>query len=195
MSALRIMVDLETMGTHSTSAITAIGAAQFSEQGVGETFYQTVDLKSSVEAGLTMDPDTVMWWLEQSHEARAALTKDTAPLQTALVRFSCWLDTLHIGFDSSPDEVEIWGNGSAFDNVILANAYKALNLPVPWKFWNDQCYRTLRRLLPHLVIDVPRGTAHKAVDDAVHQALCASRMLTELQAMSDAYRQIQSDGL
>lgn len=194
MNALHIMVDLETMGNRPTSAIVAIGAAQFDEKGVGETFYQTVDLESSMEAGLTVDAGTIMWWMKQSEAARRALTENNETLHTALVRFSCWLDTLHVGYDTSSADVEIWGNGAAFDNVILANAYRALDMPVPWSFWNDQCYRTLKKQFPHLVIpmDVTR-TAHKAVDDAVHQAMCASRMLTELGAMQDTYRAVQQE--
>ena len=192
MTPLRVMLDLETMGTGPTSAIVAIGAARFSAQGVGETFYQVVDLESSVKCGLTMEASTVMWWLKQGDAARRALTENPDDLSTSLVRFSCWLDTLHVGYDTSSADVEIWGNGAAFDIVILANAYKTLDMPVPWNFWNDQCYRTLKRQFPHLAVpmDVTR-TAHKAIDDAIHQAICASRMLVELEAMQDAYRAVQ----
>lgn len=177
MNELHIMVDLETMGNRPTSAIVAIGAAHFDEEGVGETFYQTVDLESSMEAGLTVDAGTIMWWMKQSRAARRALAENNETLHTALIRFSCWLDTLHVGYDSGPESVVIWGNGAAFDNVILANAYHAAKLPLPWRFWNDQCYRTLRRQFPHLHTSATGGVAHKAIDDAVHQAMCASQML------------------
>lgn len=180
MNNLHVMVDLETMGTRSTSAIVAIGAARFDEKGVGETFYQVVDLESSMDAGLTVDASTIMWWLGQSEAARKALAEDAEPLQTALVRFTCWLDTLHVGYDSGPESVMVWGNGASFDNVILANAYHALEMPVPWKFWNDQCYRTLRRQFPHLHTSLRSGVAHKAIDDAVHQAMCASKMFAAI---------------
>ena len=79
MSKQHVMLDLETMGTGPTAAITAIGAVAFSvEAGITDTFYKKVDLESSVRNGGTMDPGTVIWWLGQSDAARkemAALRK------------------------------------------------------------------------------------------------------------------------
>ena len=157
-----IMLDLETMGTGSNSAITAIGAVKFSSKGLGEEFYRVVDLGSCVDAGLTIDPSTVMWWMQQSDEARKALCKSPTKLDQALLDFN-----LFVG-DSSV--AKIWGNGSDFDNVILANAYQKLNMPMPWRFYNSRCYRTVKNLLGGSTELVRVGTAHNALDDAKSQA-------------------------
>ena len=63
----------------------------------------------------------------------------------------------------------MWGNGATFDNVILANAYRGAGLPVPWKFWNDKCYRTIKGFFPQIKLQ-RIGTHHNAQDDAESQA-------------------------
>lgn len=67
------------------------------------------------------------------------------------------------------DEIRVWGNGAAFDNVILASAYRRVTAGTPWQYWNDRCYRTVKALHP----DVPMqrtGDHHNALDDAISQA-------------------------
>jgi hypothetical protein len=66
-------------------------------------------------------------------------------------------------------DILLWGNGAAFDNVILASAYRALRLTPPWKFYNDRCYRTMKAAYSD--VKMPRtGTHHNALDDAISQA-------------------------
>ena len=67
---LDIMLDLETMGTGTQAAIVAIGAVEFDlEKGIlGEEFYRTVDLSSSISCGGIIDADTVLWWMQQSED-------------------------------------------------------------------------------------------------------------------------------
>jgi DNA polymerase III epsilon subunit-like protein len=174
-----IMVDLETMGNGSTAAIVAIGAVKFSAKGLGlEEFYEVIDLNSSVQAGLTIDPDTLMWWMKQSDEARKALTGKNVPLFKALKEFS--------RFVGNSGEAKIWGNGASFDNPILANAYRAVNLEQPWRFWNDRCYRTVKSLLGNGIPMERVGDHHNALDDAKSQALHLIKILTLVNASKAA---------
>ena len=50
---------------------------------------------------------------------------------------------LHIALQSLAvflgENAILWGNGSDFDNAILANAYRAIGQQQPWKFWNNRC--------------------------------------------------------
>lgn len=170
-----VMLDLETMGSGPDAAIVAIGAVVFDPHAdplgdLGESFYRTVDLESAVRAGGAIDAGTVLWWLRQSAAARAALGKDAVPLPLVLRDFAGFLAGLG-------PEVNLWGNGAGFDNVILAQAYRAIGLPVPWKHWNDRCYRTLKALYPEVPAPERAGTAHQALDDAQHQARHAAAML------------------
>lgn len=157
----QVMIDLETMGTQSNAPIISIGAVEFDRTGIISEFYSVIDLKSAVDGGAVMDPRTVIWWMEQSDEARAALTGSGEPIERVLDRFAVWMARF---------EAEgVWGNGAAFDNVILAEAYKRLDMEQPWPFWRDRCYRTLKSMYPDVTI-MRAGTHHNALDDAKTQA-------------------------
>lgn len=157
-----VMVDLETLGTSPASVIVSIGAVKFNLHGISETFYERIDLKSSVAAGMGMDPSTVLWWMKQSDEARAELGKPGEPLKDVLCRFAAFCHY---------EDVVIWGNGAAFDNSLLAQAYKMAGLPQPWAFWNDRCYRTVKSMFPNVPLVKRSGVHHHALDDAKTQAL------------------------
>jgi exodeoxyribonuclease VIII len=160
-----VMLDLETMGTSNDAAIVAIGAVEFDVVGgtVGEVFYYPIDLGSSVAEGGVIDAATVMWWLRQSDAARKALyDRFTMPIRQGLDEFAAWMS-------ARGKDVKVWGNGAAFDNVILAQAYRRMGLPVPWRHWNDRCYRTVKALYPDIQMQ-RTGVHHNAGDDAVSQA-------------------------
>ena len=162
---IHIMLDLETMGNSSNAAIVAIGAVKFdAANGITDSFYQKVDLESAVDNGGVMDPSTVIWWLGQNDAARKELQAPgciSPSILPTLVEFSAWLgDGLH---------ARIWGNGAAFDNVVLANAYKNGRMNAPWRHWNDRCYRTVKAMYPG-VPKVAPTVAHHALADAEAQA-------------------------
>lgn len=159
-----IMVDLETMSTDSNASIIAIGAVKFwlnvkqTEFTQDQLFYTAVSLESSQEAGLHIKADTVMWWLSQGEEARSAF-KNPVSLASALNAFSRFVPN---------KETFIFGNGAAYDNVVLHNAYSAIKLKYPVSYKYDVCYRTLRKLT---TVPPPpfEGTKHNALDDAKAQ--------------------------
>lgn len=176
-----IMVDLETMGTASTAPVIAIGAVAFKyENGVltiGGEFYRTIDLRSEQNAGAVIEAGTVMWWMQQSDAARRKLTSGEVSAHEALQEFALWLV-------ATTNEPRIWGNGASFDNVILVSAYKRHGIALPWNYYNDRCYRTLKNLAPHIHL-VRTGTHHNALDDARVQTnhlgdICRELKLTEL---------------
>ncbi len=173
-----IMVDLETLGNNSQSVILSIGAVEFDETGLGSTFYMAVDPESCVRAGLMMDVSTVMWWMKQSDEARAAFDRSKENLAYALTSFSQFVT------NCAGDDAEVWGNGATFDNVILDSAYRATGQTKPWKFWNDRCYRTLKNLYPQVPYVKP-NVAHNALEDAIAQARHASQILREMRGAAD----------
>lgn len=155
-----VMVDLETMDSSGTSAITAIGAVVFDFSGnVISEYYEKVDLQSSMDAGMTVSGDTINWWLKQNEQARMEMAKKGVPLVQALSNFAQWI----------PSGSKVWGNGASFDNAILAHAYKKVGLVQPWKFWDDRCYRTIKNLYPSIALE-RQGTYHHALHDAKSQA-------------------------
>ena len=54
--------------------------------------------------------------------------------------------------------------------MILGNAFRACGIPVPWNFYDERCYRTLKSLFPQLKAADTRGTKHNALEDARYQA-------------------------
>lgn len=164
---MNVMVDLETLGNSSHSAIISIGAVEFTEDGLGRDFYCLVDPQSCQDYRLRMDASTVMWWMQQSDQARAAFKGKGLTLDTALASFTEWFNP----------KACMWGNGATFDNVILDNAYKAAGMKRPWHFTKDRCYRTLKALYPQIKADDREGTYHNALDDAVYQANHAIKIL------------------
>ena len=172
----RVMIDLETLGRAAGCKILSIGAVVFDEDtGLHEEFY--VRVLREGQHGLVEDPDTVKWWSEQSEEARTAAfdAPGGVVLDIALMHFTTWVRSL--GAD-----IELWGNGANFDNPILSTAYTACDLPQPWKFWNDRCYRTLKCLFPSVALD-RQGTYHHALDDAKSQAEHAVRILAHVDSL------------
>lgn len=174
----RCMLDLETLGTAPGCVVLSIGAVMFDEVSgkLGASFYVEINQNSSTYHGLTVDENTLKWWHKQSSEARQVLVNTAAKggvqLPRALNNFAAWLQ------DESDDfsKVEVWGNGSDFDQPILAATYEAASVVLPWKFWNNRCYRTLKNLFPmHKLSRV--GTYHNALDDAKTQARHAIQIL------------------
>lgn len=156
-----IMLDIETMGNSSNSAITAIGAVRFNSNGVTDKFQCLIDLQSSVNAGLSIDASTVLWWLKQDDSAREQFNHEGSVLQSGLINFANWCG----------NDAIVWGNGAAFDNAILSNAYLKTKLKQPWDYWNDRCYRTVKALNHNISSDLFIGIKHNAVNDAMNQAL------------------------
>jgi hypothetical protein len=173
-----VMLDLETFGNTTDSVVVAIGAVSFSRDGISEkkdSFYINVDPADCQKHGLTISASTVLWWLEQSEEARIAITKpDKTPLKEALAAFSDWMKHLFHGTEATDDNsknVNVWGNGSDFDNKLLSTAYEKIGLgdSVPWNFRNNRCYRTIKNLYPNIKMQ-RSGDHHNALDDAESQA-------------------------
>ena len=176
-----IMVDLETLGSVPGSAIISIGAVAF-DPFTGEMdkegFYSIVGTKSCYSHKLIAQSDTLDWWERQSEQARQALTdanaKSAPSLLEALTEFQYYLTSF-----ASAATVRVWGNGADFDNAMLSVCYERVGVDVPWKFWNNRCFRTLKNLAPGVKLN-RTGTYHNALDDAKTQAEHAIRIVKAL---------------
>lgn len=172
-----IMLDLETLGTKPGCVVLSIGAVYFDvELGVGVTFYAVLNVADCQNKGAFIQADTLAWWLKQEPAAQAALTQaltgENESLAMTLFRFATFCA-------QGGDGVRMWGNGAGFDMPLLAALYDAERIPLPWKFFNERCYRTLKSLRPHVQVE-RTGTYHNALDDARTQAEHAVRLLRAL---------------
>lgn len=172
---MHIMVDLETLSTKPNAYIVSIGAVAFDSRGVHDEFYKVIkptihDDKFDVEMG------TLQWWMDQPDEARKVFSDlHHEPLELVLTRFSQFVEK-HLSKDDG-----VWGNGASFDNVILRNAYDTVGWKdhVPWKFWQDKCYRTIKGMRRDIPLD-RIGTHHNAMDDAKSQAFHLINILDKM---------------
>jgi len=166
-----IMVDLETWGTCSGSALRSIGAIVFDPVmgTLGANFYANIDLPSQEALGLTREQDTIDWWTQQGDAAQRTLELDQTPLPEVLASFSQWW--------AKADGQFFWSHGANFDEVLLQAAYRAADMGgVPWKYWDVRCSRTVLALGNRR--PKREGTiAHYAIDDARAQAIAVSAAL------------------
>ncbi len=170
-----LMIDLETFGNGNDAAIISVGACTFDTHGtlILDTFYRVVDLEISTHPG-DIDSSTVMWWLKQEDGARKALTDSgsTEPLGTVLKQLSAWI--------TSSKAETLWSNGPTFDEVIIRSAFRRYGLDFPLSFRASRCMRTIRSLPGAPRLYMKKGTAHNALDDAVHQAKHVQLIYKEL---------------
>ncbi|HFO3210463.1 TPA: 3'-5' exoribonuclease [Escherichia coli] len=178
-AGIHLMIDLETMGKNPDAAIISIGAIFFDPQtgDIGPEFSKTIDLDT---AGGVIDRDTVKWWLKQSREAQSAILADEIPLDDALLQLREFIDE-----NSGEFFVQVWGNGTSFDNVILRRSYERQGIPCPWRYHNDRDVRTIVELGKTIDFDartvIPfEGVRHNALDDARHQAKYVSAIWQKL---------------
>ncbi|EKS5484700.1 3'-5' exoribonuclease [Escherichia coli] len=177
-----LMIDLETMGTNTNAPIVVIGAVFFDPQTgeIGPVFYIVISLTDAMNTGAVPDGGTIEWWLKQSSEARAAILTDQVKLKDALSRFREFINEY-----SDEKFVQVWGNGATFDNAILRTSYERLDIPCPWRYYNDRDVRTIVELGKTIDFDartvIPfEGVRHNALDDARHQAKYVSAIWQKL---------------
>jgi len=169
-----LMVDIETMGNMSYSAILSIGAIEFDlvSGKTGRTFYHTIDLQSCFDIGLIVNADTIKWWIGQNDKAKIDLLcdKEALPIKKVLESFSSW-------FGVELKNYEIWGNSARFDLGILQNAYNKLNMLIPWDFRKERCVRTLVSFAPDIKENHKfNGTYHNPLDDCLNQIQYCSKI-------------------
>lgn len=166
--ACDVMIDLETLGTAPGCVLLSLGAVKFSkERGIVDTFYCRISPESCQAMGLKVDISTVRWWMKQGEAARAEAFAEGQALIDMLFTFRTWLR------DTGPDGEGNWGgivwsNGASADLVWLAAAFRAIHVAVPWEYWNERCFRTVKALVDP---DWKKATTHHALEDAKAQAM------------------------
>jgi hypothetical protein len=163
-----VMVDIETIGSTPGCAILSIAAVEFNPDTaqLGKEFSTGVHLQSCLDYGLKVEGETFYWWIQQSVEARSALSKNRCTLSTALRDFSSYLVELRA---ASNDKYCIWSHGSSFDLAVL---YR------PWQFRNERDTRTVLDLAG---MKMPKTElSHDALVDAKSQAITIMGALKKL---------------
>ncbi len=177
----RIMFDTETLGTSSSSVILSIAAVEFDDKNLGRRFHQRISIDSCLKHGLTVDGNTIEWWMEQSAEARDIFKRTSLPLDRVLIDLAMWLDWSEVD--------EVWANGSDFDFPIIANAFKAIGAGnPPWPYFKIRDFRTIKKMYAKDVADaamVVPLVRHDALEDAIAQAMTLQHLLASGETLQE----------
>lgn len=177
-SAERVaVVDIETLGDGPDAVIGSIGVVVVDLGGlfVVDEFYRRVDHN---QVNRSRSEGTLAFWEQQRQESPAAWDELFNPAGQRLFITNALelLSTFLLKAFGRIEDVQLMGNGSEFDNVILAHAYEQWGMEQPWHFRGNQSLRTavwMGRVL--LGIDpkyqLPfEGSRHIALHDARHEA-------------------------
>jgi len=170
---MHVMIDIESLGTKPGAVVASIGAIAFEPtyaDPIGRSCSSTIDIADAQARGLTIDGDTLAWWMRQSEEARASTFKGEWHLDEALLHLSKFVDETRAF--STEGVVRIWAHSPSFDVALLEAAYKVVGLKAPWNFREPRDTRTLFDLagLDFKAFPAEAGAIeHDALSDARHQ--------------------------
>ena len=161
------MLDIETLGQGVGCAIISVAAVPFFKPDgkIGErSFHMNVDLQSCLDIGLSIDSDTLSWWMKKS-DLFLRLQDSTYTLKGVLLALTRFIRS------ECTEDVRVWGRGPSFDQAILRDAYIRHDEELPWRFPRERCVRTYlcgyeERLKKNFQ---NHGEAHHPVDDCIHQ--------------------------
>ena len=173
-----VMIDLETHGVNPGCVILSIGATTFAGGVPRVEFYEKISPVSSRALGFFEDIDTLRWWARQPEQVYEEALSGTEDAELVLVKFADYLRQVS---DQGSKELRVWGNGADFDLPILAAYYLQIGRPIPWKPYSGRCFRTLKSIMPHVILDKRDRTGHhNALGDAKWQAEHAELLLNVL---------------
>lgn len=195
-----VFIDIETAGSDPQSAILSIGAVLFDPDSEPDSwlldpdfsepivYYERVDLQSCLDAGLTLNAETMNWWMDQPYPVRheALVAKPRSHVNVALLNFRHWLNR-HGIWRKEPNRKRrgVWANPSHFDIVLLEAAYRKVDLAaaIPWHPGDVVDFKTTWRNagFDRAEMTFPAdGRLHDPRHDACSHAHDAQRALTRL---------------
>lgn len=174
-----VMIDLETLDVKPECVILTIGAVRFDPLGSG--VIEELSIRPSVDEqcqlGRSVSESTIEWWAGQNPEAKEEAFSETGriPFRQAIQELQkfCW------------NQKQVWSHGSCFDVVIVENAMRQLEIPLPWNFWEVRDTRTLFEITNVRTGDDGKSTSHRAVDDAARQALAVQRAYARIKKLDE----------
>lgn len=171
-----VMIDLETLSTHTNAAIIEIGAVEFNKYTgeIGSKLNIIINPSDWCKNERHVDGETIQWWFKQKNEARKRfITKQNDVTYLDLKSALNALKYFIMDCDSVDDDknVVVWGNGATMDITILESAYEYFNMETPWKYWSVNDVRTIVDLNPTIKKNCKfeEGIKHSAVADCLHE--------------------------
>lgn len=154
-----VMIDIEGLATGPETTILTIAAQEFDplqRDRFGRDYYVRVDLES--QDGRTIEQGTIDWWAQQP-----ALVREEAFNEHDRVSLAEALQGLHRMVWHAR---RVWAQGPTYDMNILEHAYRSLQMPLPWRYYQVRDSRTLFSLCPALE---RYPASHHALEDCQRQ--------------------------
>jgi len=161
-----VMIDGESLGLAAGSVVADLAMVVFTADGqIVNKHDWFIDIQSSLNAGLTISGDTLVWWMGQPDDARKHVFRlggGMVPQILPMVMTEVSMALQALG------DFCIWSNGAGFDLPMVRAMYYAVKMPVPWYHRNEMCYRTVLNMYgdPGLLRS---GIKHTGIADAMFQ--------------------------
>lgn len=163
--AKRLMIDFETLSLRKNAVLLCMGAVVFDEQNEcldHKVWHLNLETQSDV-LRRHIDPETVLWWMQQSSEAQARVFVPTSER----VHIATFLQQLHdLVFWN--EIAEVWSKGPAADAAWLESLCHDMQMKCPISYRAFMDVRTEVRGMPRLEPG-PDIVEHDPVSDCVHQ--------------------------
>ncbi len=154
-----VILDIEALGLTPGSAIVELAACEFyPETGdVGKSYEVMIQPHSDFHE----DPATLEWHKKQGTWPPSPFVARES-LAAALAEFDQW-------FFERGEVAAVWAWGATYDFPLLAHAFEAVNLKMPWKYYDARCARTVWQVAFPGRKHAPRP--HRALEDAKASAV------------------------
>lgn len=169
---MKLMLDFETLATTPDTVVLTLGAALFDREKIHQAEQWAFDVEGQLRVGRRVEFSTLQWWMKQEKAAQT-----DAFFNGERLKIFDFFDKF-IAFVLSGGEVdEAWSNGADFDLAIIRSLHmqteaRGYQKPLPWKFWSQRCYRTIKASSGCDKLVLFDGVKHNAKADAIHQAQC-----------------------
>ena len=168
---LRIMIDLETLDTHPTAAMIAIGIVIKKESDLQDCRMWNVD--PDLVQGTT-NPETLKWWKNQDPRVFQEVWKGNQTQKEVIQSVQSYLkSTLEKHVEEHPrSSVRLYADPAAFDFPILRHQFKLAGIEPPWSWRDERCLRTMKKELEDDGMWIPSFAneyAHHPVYDCLEQ--------------------------
>jgi hypothetical protein len=172
------VLDLETLAVCPRAMVIEIAVVFFTpgkQKGWRESM-EIAPFAGGDQGDRVMDHDTLIWWAQRGKDGHPIPGMRSTNTLGDMVDW--FLARWHA--HAAPD-CEIWSQGLAFDVAILTDILASYGHAPPWAYWNERCLRTLKKSLGWKKPE-GRETAHRALADAMEEALDLEEILTHLRS-------------
>ena len=177
-----VMMDIETFGLTPGNVVRTVSVAEFAPK-TGKVYRKktwTISLQDSLNAGFTIEADTLKWWLLQSETARKELVsspEEESSLSEFVSDFIYW-------FSPYSGNVNLWALQVDFDTSMLRcylayyyhRIFRKEKVPIPW----DR-----KRLIDVRPYIISYADSEVAIHTSMGDCLC------QIKAVADYYTKMQ----